>query len=666
MLFRQFLFFSIIAPFRFTIMVNTMQIVLPDNKKIELKDGSSAKDLADQLHLTAPHQALAASINGVTRDLSTSLKDGDVVKLWSFDDPEGKEVFWHTSAHILAQAILRLYPEALPTIGPPIEAGFYYDFANLHISDEDFARIEEEMQKIVNENYTSHRELFKSKSEAKKQFGDNPYKVEIIDAISDDSEFTGYRQGEFFDLCRGPHLNNLGKVKALKLLKISGAYWRGDSNNVMLTRIYGITFPDRKQLKEYFTFLEEAKKRDHKVLGPQLNLFSLKEEAPGMPFIHPKGIIVWNTLLAFNRELLDKYDYIEIKTPALMTRELWERSGHWSNYRQNMFTSHIEERDFAIKPMNCPGGMLFYSSHPHSYRELPLRVAEIGNVHRFEPSGALSGLFRVRSFHQDDAHTFMKPEDIQNEIFNAIQFADEVYKTFGLQYHLELSTRPEKNTIGTDEEWERATSALQKALDASGIPYRINPGDGAFYGPKIDFHIRDALHRTWQCGTIQLDMALPEKFDLEYTASDGSRQRPVMIHRTILGSVERFFGILIEHFAGKFPFWISPRQIRLLVVADRHIDYAKEKMKQFKEHGFHVELDADNESVSKKVRRAQLDQVNYILTVGDKEMENGTLNVRTRDNIVHGEIHPDELIAKLHQERKNRSLESSFATPNQK
>lgn len=637
-----------------------MQIKLPDNKTVDLKDGSNAKDLADLLHQNAPHQALAATINGKTCDLSTPLHDGDTVTLLTFDDSLGKEVFWHTSAHVLAQAILRLFPNAQPTIGPPIESGFYYDFANLQLSEGDLDRIEEEMQKIVNENYVSQREVFKDKEDAKKPFSNNPYKLEIIDSIQDNSGFTGYRQGEFFDLCRGPHLYSLGKIKALKLLKTSGAYWRGDSNNEMLTRVYGITFPDRKQLKEYITFLEEAKKRDHKVIGPQLDLFSLKEEAPGMPFIHPKGLVIWNALTAFIRELQDRNDYIEIKTPSLMTRELWEKSGHWANYRQNMFTSNVEDRDFAIKPMNCPGGMLFFRSQIHSYRDLPLRVAEIGNVHRFEPSGALSGLFRVRSFHQDDAHIFMRPEDIQNEILGAVKLADEIYSTFGLDYHLELSTKPEKNTIGSDEEWEHATKSLQGALDASGRPYKINPGDGAFYGPKIDFHIRDALKRTWQCGTIQLDMALPEKFELEYIAPDGSRKRPVMIHRALLGSIERFFGILIEHFAGKFPLWISPEHVRILTVADRHIDYGAEVVRKFRKAGFIAKLDDTNDSVSKKVRNAQVDQVNYILTIGDKELESQNVSLRTRDNVVHGSVSIDELIEKMRTERDQRSLTSPF------
>ncbi len=572
----------------------------------------------------------------------------------------GKETYWHTSAHVLAQAILRLFPQAKPTIGPPIEHGFYYDFADLEISDKDFPRIEEEMEKIVGENFLSERIVFPTKKEAIEAFGSNPYKLEIINQIPDGQSLTGYRQGEFFDLCRGPHLPNLGKIKALKILKTAGAYWRGDSKNPMLTRIYAISYPDRKELKKYLHDLEEAKKRDHKILGPKLDLFSLKEEAPGMPFIHPKGMIVWNGLLSFIREKLDKAGYVEIKTPCLMTKELWEKSGHWANYRHNMFTSEIEERDFAIKPMNCPGCMLYYKSCTHSYRDLPLRVAEIGNVHRYEPSGALSGLFRVRSFHQDDAHVFLRDDQIVEEIVDILKLADDLYSAFGLTYHLELSTKPEKNTIGTDREWEIATAGLKGALDKVGRPYKINEGDGAFYGPKIDFHIRDALGRTWQCGTIQLDMALPQKFELEYTASDGTRKQPVMLHRALFGSVERFFGILIEHFAGRFPLWLSPRQVSLLPVADRHVPYADELAQKIKARGFHVSVDDSNESVSKKVRNGQINQVNYLLTIGDQEMEHKTINVRTREMEIVGELSLDEFLTRIEEEKKTKSLVSPW------
>ena len=630
------------------------------NQSIELPEGSNAKALAEIVKLRAPHEAIAACINGKTVDLGTILCHGDEVNFWNFEDPQGKEVYWHTSAHVLAQPVLRIWPDAKPTIGPPIENGFYYDFANLRISDADFAKIEKEMQSIISANYFSQREELASKKDALRIFADNPYKCELIHGFEEGSTLSAYRQGEFFDLCRGPHLHNLGKIKALKILKTAGAYWRGDAKNEMLTRIYAITFPDRLLLKEYLFQLEEAKKRDHKIIGPNLKLFSLKEEAPGMPFIHPKGLIVWNALIDYLRDCLNRHDYVEIKTPSMMTKDLWVTSGHWSNYRQNMFTSKIEERDFAIKPMNCPGCMLYYKSQTHSYRELPLRVAEIGNVHRYEPSGALSGLFRVRSFHQDDAHIFMKPEEIQTEIQAVLKLADEIYSTFGLNYRLELSTRPTENTIGTDEEWENATEGLKGALEASQKEYRVNEGDGAFYGPKIDFHIRDAINRSWQCGTIQLDMALPEKFKLEYTAQDGLHKRPVMIHRALFGSIERFFGILIEHFVGKFPLWLSPSQVAILTVADRHENYAYSLSKKMKVAGFHVDVDSNSESVSKKIRNAQLAQYNYILTVGDREIENQVASLRTRDNKLHGEIIIEEFITRLQAEKHSRSLTSAY------
>lgn len=614
---------------------------------VTVEKNQTAKELADEMNLREPHQAIAVVINGTTKDLSSTIQPGDKVEFLSFDDPRGKEVFWHSTAHILAQAILRLYPEAKPTIGPPIESGFYYDFANLSISEEDLPTIEKEMQKIVKENFKPERKVFASKEEALEAFADNPYKVELIKEF--EGEITGYTQGEFFDLCRGPHLPSLGKVKACKLLKTSGAYWRGDSDREMLTRIYGISFPNKADLKTHLQMLEEAKKRDHRVIGQKLDLFSFKEEAPGMPFIHPMGMHIWNALIGYWREIHSRKNYTEILTPQLMSQTLWETSGHWEHYRENMFTSEIEDRAFAIKPMNCPGCMLYYNSKRHSYRELPMRVAELGHVHRYEPSGAINGLFRVRSFHQDDAHLFLRLGNIKDEIIGVLELVDELYRTFSLEYHLELSTRPEKS-IGSDEQWELATKGLQDGLDAWGHPYTVNEGDGAFYGPKIDLHIRDAIGRSWQCGTIQLDFSLPEKFELEYTDADGEPKRPVMIHRAIFGSIERFFGILIEHYAGKFPLWLSPRQVRLITVADRHADFAHEVAKEFKSKGLHVEVDDAQESVGKKIRSAQLEQVNYMLTVGDQELENKTVSVRTRDNVVHGEMAPSDLLAKLLEE----------------
>jgi threonyl-tRNA synthetase len=630
-------------------------------KVVEFPQAMSAREVAEKMHLTAPEQAVGVRINGKPVDLSTVVQEGDDVHFWNFDDLQGKEVFWHTSAHVLAQAILRLWPNAQPTIGPPIENGFYYDFGNLTISDQDFEKIEKEVEAILAENYKPERIEFANKAEAKHAFAHNPYKKELIDSF-EGGVISAYRQGEFVDLCRGPHMAALSKIKAFKILKTSGAYWRGDSTKEMLTRIYGISFPDKKRLKDYMLFLEEAKKRDHKVLGPMLDLFSFKEEAPGMPFIHPHGLIIWNRLLAFLRGELQQGGYIEIKTPMMMGKELWERSGHWFHYRENMYTSTVEEREFAIKPMNCPGCMLYYKTATHSYREMPLRVAEIGHVHRFEASGALNGLFRVRSFHQDDAHLFMRPDQIRDEINRILQMANKIYMTFGLSYRLELSTRPEKSkTIGSDEEWDNATNGLKGALDDWGHAYRINEGDGAFYGPKIDIHIQDALGRHWQCGTVQLDMALPEKFELEYVDSDGTHKRPVMLHRALFGSLERLFGILVEHFAGKFPFWLSPYQIRILTVADRHIPYAEELAKRFRDHGFVCDIDDSNESVGKKVRTAQLLKVNYMLTVGDKEIENKTAALRTRDNVVHGEIDISDFLAKVEQERATLALMSPYS-----
>lgn len=635
-----------------------MIIYVKDKISVELPPHSTAKDLAEKLNLRNPNESLAVEINGTVRDLTTHLHDGDKVTLLNFEDPKGKEVFWHTSAHVLAQAILRLFPNAKPTIGPPIENGFYYDFADLTISENDLENIEAEVEKILKENYQSKRIEFKDKQEALSKFSDNPYKKELIESF--EGSISGYSQGEFFDLCRGPHLPNLGKIKAFKVTKTSGAYWKGDPSREMLTRIYGISFPDRKTLKDYLFMLEEAKKRDHKIIGPKLDLFSLKEESPGMPFIHPKGLIVWNRLLEFWRELHHKAGYLEIKTPQLMSQDLWERSGHWKYYRENMYAFSIEDRHFALKPMNCPGCMLYYKSNSHSYRELPLRIGEIGHVHRHEASGALSGLCRVRSFHQDDAHLFMKPSDTLEEIMGILSLGKAIYSTFGLNYRFELSTRPEK-TIGTDAEWEMATSGLKNALDQWGEPYRINEGDGAFYGPKIDTHIQDALGRYWQCGTIQFDMALPEKFELEYMDSDGMQKRPIMLHRTIFGSVERFFGILIEHFVGRFPLWLSPHQVRVITVADRHNDYAHKVAKRLKDAGLHCDVDDSAESVNKKIREAQLLQINYMLTVGDKEVENGTVALRTRDNVVHGEISPDSFLETVQNEIKSRSLNSHYS-----
>jgi threonyl-tRNA synthetase len=630
-----------------------------NSQKIDLPVDSTGEDLIRYLKIQEAHLGLAMQVNGVTCDLKSPLSEGDHVLLWNFSDPEGKEIFWHTSAHLLAQAILRLWPDAKPTIGPPLEQGFYYDFANLNLSDRDFEVIEKEIEKILKENFSCVRHELKNKQEAAELFKHNPYKLELIEGFPEEEPITYYSQGEYIDLCRGPHLSHLNKIRAFKVLKISGAYWRGDSTREMLTRIYGISFPEKKLLKEYLYFLEEAKKRDHKILGPKLDLFSLKEEAPGMPFIHPKGMIIWNHLIEFWRSLHREAGYIEIKTPQLVGQELWQRSGHWDHYRSNMYSFGIEERSFALKPMNCPGCMLYFGSRSHSYRELPLRICEIGHVHRHEASGALSGLFRVRSFHQDDAHLFLMSSQIKAEILQVIGLIEKIYSTFGLPFRLELSTRPEKS-IGTDEDWEIATKGLKEALEDWGQPFQVNEGDGAFYGPKIDIHIQDALNRSWQCGTIQLDLALPEKFSLEYMDSNGMHVRPIMLHRALFGSIERFFGILIEHFAGKFPLWISPRQICLLTIADRHRQKAEEISKELRKEGFLVDIDDSAESMGKKVREAQIMQYNYMLTIGDKEVETSLFTLRTRANILHANISMETLLQGLQKERAERSLSPYF------
>lgn len=635
-----------------------MITIICDNNQHELPKGSTVFDLALQLKYTEPHQAVGCKINGVLKDLSTPLHDQDTVELIHFEDKAGKEIFWHTSAHILAQAILRLWPDAKPAIGPPIEEGFYYDFDQLEISEEDFSKIDAMMKKIIAENHKTEKKEIANASEALKLFGENPYKKEIIEGL--EGPITAYEQGEFIDLCRGPHLPALNKVKAIKVLKTSGAYWRGDPTNNMLTRVYAISFPDKKELQAYLKRLEEAKKRDHRLLGQKLDLFSFKEHAPGFPFIHPKGMIVWNTLLEFYRRLHAEAGYQEIKTPMMLSKHLWEISGHWEHYKQNMYVSEIEKDEYAIKPMNCPGCMLYYNTHVHSYKEFPLRVGEIGLVHRNEASGALSGLMRVRAFHQDDAHIFLTEDQIEEEILNVLNLIDVIYSTFGLEYRFELSTRPEKQTVGTDEQWEVSTHALKQALEKNGQPFVINEGDGAFYGPKIDIHIKDCLGRHWQCGTIQLDMSLPQRFNLKYDDKHGSESTPVMLHRALFGSIERFLGILIEHFAGRFPLWLSPRQVAFIPVADRHAPKAQELSKYLSQHGFHVECFDQNESVSKKIRIAQLLQFNYMITLGDEELESETLSLRTREGVQEKGLSVQDFTKRLIEEKESYALSSLF------
>lgn len=628
-----------------------------------LSSKSSVFDLVKAIGLTGPGQATALFVDAKPCDFTKEISSCSKIEVYDFDTAKGKEVFWHSSAHILAQAVIRLYPEAKPTIGPAIASGFYYDFAGLKISSSDLKKIEKEMQKIAKKGAIPTREELTAK-EAKATFSTNPYKVEIIeDLLSNDEKttFTAYRQEEFLDLCRGPHLSSLAKVKAVKLLKTSGAYWRADSSGEMLTRIYGISFPSKELLNEHLDFLAEAAARDHKVLGPKLDLFSFHPQSPGVPFMHPGGVILFETLLSFWRKLHFQKGYQEIKTPQLMTKDLWETSGHWEHYKENMFVTESEKREFALKPMSCPGGMLFYKSKHFSYKDLPLKLSEVGLVHRNEFSGALSGLLRVRAFHQDDAHLFLLPDQIANEVCEILELISEIYSTFGLTWTLELSTRPETHTIGSDEQWDLATKGLEQALKLYGREYKINPGDGAFYGPKIDVHVQDAIGRSWQCATIQLDMALPERFDLEYTDSSGQRKRPVMLHRAILGSVERFMGILIEHYKGRLPLWLNPHQVCIIPVADAHSDAAQKLCDQLIDQGFRAKVDRRNESLGKRIRSAQISQVNYMVVMGDQEVETGVLPLRSRENPDSANVTITELIEKLTEERDTRSNRSLFS-----
>ncbi len=628
-----------------------MEICLLDGTKQDLPVGSSGIDLSRKVKKKLKGSALAARINGELKDLETVLRDGDEVQILTFADDEGKDIFWHSSAHLLAQAILRIFPEAKPTIGPPIEEGFYYDFANLNISAADFLKVEEEMKKIIKERSQPRRIDYQSKEDALNQFGDNPFKKEMIENLEEG--LSAYQHGEFVDLCRGPHLQHMGLIQAFKIMKTSGAYWRGDAEKEQLTRVYAVSYPDKQLLSAHLRFLEEAQKRDHRVLGKQLGLFSFHSEAPGMPFFHPKGIVVWEELMKFWEECHQEFGYVKIKTPIMLTQDLWERSGHWENYRENIYITEIDEKAYAVKPMNCPGGMLYYKEGQYSYRQFPLRVGEIGIVHRHELSGALSGLFRVRCFHQDDAHIFMTSEQIPAEIKGVLDLSEKMYKAFGLEYHLELSTRPEKS-IGTDDQWKLATDSLANALDEGGFVYVLNEGDGAFYGPKIDMHIKDAIGRTWQCGTIQLDMMMPDRFDLTYVSSEGSKQRPIMIHRVVYGSIERFFGVLVEHYAGKFPLWLAPVQARILGISDNHNEYAEKVCRDMRAVGLRAETDLSTESVSKRVRQAQLDQVNYILVVGDREVSEENVTVRAANKVL-GAKPVQQVIDSLLAEYRSRS-----------
>ena len=631
--------------------------------KVTLKDGSvkefekeiSVLEIAKSISEGLARVVVAASVNDEVVGLDYVVKEDCTLNLFKFDDVEGKDVFRHTSAHMLAQAIKRLYPDAKFAIGPSIENGFYYDIDLEHrLTMEDLAKLEAEMKKIAKEDLKVERyELSREDALAWAKENGEIYKEELISELPEGEVISFYKQGDFTDLCRGPHLPSTKKVKAVKLLSVAGAYWRGDEKNKMLQRVYGITFEKNKDLEEYLHLLEEAKKRDHRKLGKELELFFIPEEGPGFPLFLPKGMELKNSLLKYWRELHRKDGYVEIETPIILSKHLWETSGHWYHYKENMYTVQIDEQDFAIKPMNCPGGMLYYQSKPHSYRDFPMRVAELGRVHRHELSGALHGLMRVRAFTQDDAHIFMLPEQIKDEIKGVVKLIDSVYKTFGFEYHLELSTRPE-DSMGTDEEWETAENGLREALEELNLPYILNEGDGAFYGPKIDFHLKDCLGRTWQCGTIQLDMQLPQRFDISYIGQDGEKHRPVMIHRVALGSIERFIGILIEQYAGKFPVWLAPTQVKILPISDKYMDYANEVKKALFDAGVRVEMDDRAEKIGFKIREAQLQKVPYMLVVGEKEAAESQVAVRSRDKGEMGSMDLADFVSMVVKEDEER------------
>ncbi len=633
-----------------------MQVKLKDGKTLEVAEGQKLIEVARAVGPQLAKKAVVAKVNGVLMGLYRPLHEPADVEFLTFEEAEARKVYWHSASHILAQAVKRLYPKAQLAIGPAIDEGFYYDFdVPETFSPEDLGKIEAEMQKIIAADYDIQRLEF-TKEEALKMvqaLGEN-YKSELISEMSAEETVSFYQQGEFIDLCSGPHLPSTGKIRAFKLLNTAGAYWRGDEKNKMLQRIYGTAYPKKTMLQEYLHRLEEAKKRDHRKLGLELDLFSFKEVGPGFPFFHPKGVLLRNNLEDFWRAEHDRMGYQEIKTPMLLRQELWEQSGHWDHYKENMYFTTIDDDNYAIKPMNCPGGILIYKSKLHSYRELPIRMGELGVVHRHELSGVLHGLMRARSFTQDDAHIFCRPEQAQEEISNIIELTEYFYgEIFGFDYHVELSTRPEK-AMGSDKIWEMATIALTAALEQKELKYRINEGDGAFYGPKIDFHLRDCLGRTWQCGTIQVDFLMPEKFDLEYVGEDGEKHRPVVIHRVIYGSLERFMAILTEHFAGAFPLWLSPVQVRILPITDRQKEYGQEVCTRLKAAGIRAEFDSRNEKVGYKIREAQVQKVPYMVIVGDKEVDNNSLSVRHRSEGDMGSMEIGQFEERVRQEVVNK------------
>ena len=633
-----------------------VKIILPDGSAKEYAAGTTLGEAVKQLSNSLAKKVLAANVNGELTDLREELVDGSEVAFLTFEEDGGKHTLRHTASHILAQAVKRLWPEAKLAIGPAIDKGFYYDIDMEHtLTPEDLGKIEKEMSRIVKENLPITKsvmsrqeaiEFFKSKNE--------DYKVELIQDLPEDAVISCYSQGDFIDLCAGPHVASTGKVKAFKLQSIAGAYWRGDEKNKMLQRIYGTAFEKKEDLDAYLHLLEEAAKRDHRKLGKELGLFVIKEEGPGFPFFLPKGMALRNELENFWREVHHEFDYEEIRTPIILNKQLWETSGHWFHYRENMYTTIIDDEEYAIKPMNCPGGILVYQNEMHSYRDFPLRYAELGLVHRHELSGALHGLFRVRAFTQDDAHVFMLPDQMQSELMKVIELFDRIYSQFGLKYHVELSTKPD-NAMGDDAIWEAATEALRNAIEVKGIPYVINPGDGAFYGPKLDYHIEDSLGRTWQCGTIQLDMNLPERFQIDYVGEDGQKHRPIMIHRACFGSMERFIGILTEHYAGAFPTWMAPVQVKILPISEKHVEYAKALAKQMHRDYVRVEVDDRSEKIGYKIRQAQIAKVPYMLVVGDKEVEEGTVNVRKHGGDELGSVPFEEFFNAIKIEIKERN-----------
>ncbi|MDU5941699.1 MULTISPECIES: threonine--tRNA ligase [Veillonella] len=633
-----------------------VKIILPDGSAKEYAAGTTLGEAVKKLSNSLAKKVLAANVNGELTDLREELVDGSEVAFLTFEEDGGKHTLRHTASHVMAQAVKRLWPEAKLAIGPAIDKGFYYDIDMEHtLTPEDLTKIEKEMSRIVKENLPITKsvmsrqeaiEFFKSKNE--------DYKVELIEDLPEDAVISCYAQGDFVDLCAGPHVASTGKVKAFKLQSIAGAYWRGDEKNKMLQRIYGTAFEKKEELDAYLHMLEEAAKRDHRKLGKELGLFVIKEEGPGFPFFLPKGMALRNELENFWREVHHDFEYDEIRTPIILNKHLWETSGHWEHYRENMYTTIIDDEEYAIKPMNCPGGILVYQNEMHSYRDLPLRYAELGLVHRHELSGALHGLFRVRAFTQDDAHVFMLPEQMQSELMKVIELFDRIYSQFGLKYHVELSTKPD-NAMGDDAIWEAATEALRNAIEAKGIDYVINPGDGAFYGPKLDYHIEDSLGRTWQCGTIQLDMNLPERFNVEYIGEDGQKHRTIMIHRACFGSMERFIGILTEHYAGAFPTWMAPVQVKVLPISEKHVEYANQLAKQMRHDYVRVEVDNRNEKIGYKIRQAQMEKVPYMLVVGDKEMEDNSVNVRKHGGDELGTVPFDEFFNSIKIEIKERN-----------